>query len=99
MPAQVGVGEASGKKTEEDHGAKQCQDARVTECECSGVLRVALNVVMDLLERVFVDRAVMADSLDAEEASIGGEADFPQVGETLVRSSDGEVVRVLDDGV
>src|SRR5882672_6059244 len=99
MLAQVGVGETSGKKTEEDHGAEQCQDARVTECECSGVLAVALNVVMDLLERVFADRAVMADSLDAEEASIGGEADFPQGGKILELSADGEVAGVVDGGL
>jgi hypothetical protein len=35
----------------------------------------------DALQRVFADRAVVADSLDVEETPVGFEADLPEAGQ------------------
>jgi hypothetical protein len=54
---------------------------------------------MNFAERVFAERAVVADALDAKQASIGGEADFPERRKILEPSTDLEVARIVDDGL
>ena len=41
----------------------------------------------------------MADGLDAQEASVGGEADLPQRGQVVQPFTDGEVAGVVDGGL
>jgi hypothetical protein len=48
---------------------------------------------LDALERVFSDRAVVAETLDVEQTP--GEADLPQRREVMQPSADGEVVSSL----
>jgi hypothetical protein len=67
--AQVAVGKTAGQETKEDQGSEQRQDALIAEAKRRGMLAVALDGVMDLVERVFADRAVVADSLDVQETS------------------------------
>ena len=56
-----------------------------------------MDWVVNLSERVFPERAVMADSLDAQEASVGGEADLPQCRQVRQPFADVEVAGVVDD--
>ena len=48
---------------------------------------------------VFADPAIVAESLDVQETSVGLEADLPQSGEIMQPFVDLEVTRVVDGGL
>ena len=52
---------------------------------------------VQLVEHVGSDGAVVAEALDAEQASVGGEADLLQILKVSQPAADAEVVRVVDD--
>jgi len=52
---------------------------------------------VQLVEHVGPEGAVVAEALDAEQASVGGEADLLQIIEVPQPATDIEVVRVVDD--
>jgi len=54
--------------------------AGVAEAQAGGVLAVHIDGVVDRGERFGSGDRVVADALNAEEASVGGEADLPQRG-------------------
>src|SRR5215813_2528723 len=51
---------------------------------------------VDSLERVFGQHAVVTETLDFEQPSIGGKADFAQLRQIVQLSADAEVVSVVD---
>src|SRR5215813_6473577 len=54
---------------------------------------------VDSLERVFGQHAVVTETLDFEQPSIGGKADFAQLRQIVQLSADAEVVSVVDGGL
>src|SRR3990172_1903712 len=76
--AKLAVGEAAGTEPEEEQRQEQGLHARISEAQASGALPADLLGSLDALERVFAHRAVVAEALDVEQTSVGGEADLPQ---------------------
>src|SRR3990172_2295555 len=95
--SQLAVGEATGTQSEEQESQEEGLDARIPEAETGGALAVDALGVLDALKRVFAERTVMAEALDVEQTSVGGEADLPQRREVVQPSADREVVAVVDD--
>ena len=75
--AQGSVGEASGEQAEEHEGREECEDSRVAEAKPGRALPLDEGGFLDAGEGVFSEAGIVADSLDAQEASIGLEADLP----------------------
>ena len=99
MRAQLAVGEPHGQQPEGEQGGEQRLDARVAEAKRRHAPVVHHGRAMQLLEGLHTERAVVAEPLDAQPASVGGEADLFQVIEVAQPSADGEVVGVVDDGL
>ncbi|HEY3235694.1 MAG TPA: hypothetical protein VGJ84_13335 [Polyangiaceae bacterium] len=56
---------------------KECKHTRVGEAQAGDALTVDMGGTLDLVESGLAEKAVMADALDAKQASVGGEADLP----------------------
>ena len=54
---------------------------------------------LNSLKGVFSDPAVVADSLDIEETSVGSKADLPECGKVVQPFADVEVAGVVDRGL
>ena len=72
---------------------------RIAEPQRRGSLTIDLDRSDDLIESIFADRAVVAETLDVEQTSVGLEADLPQGGQVLQPLADAEVARVVDGGL
>ena len=59
-------------------------------------MTVTLNWVHDLFVGSLANEAVVSDSLDVEETSIGLKADLPQRGEVVQSFADSEVTGIVD---
>lgn len=98
MLAQVAVRKATRQKTKEDQSAQERKHTSIAEAQCGRALATDADGLLDSSERGFADRAVVTDTLDVEETSVGGEADLPQSGKVLQSFADLEVAGVVDDG-
>ena len=76
MLTQVGAAEAIGEQAEEQQSMPEMMDVGVGEAQAGGVLAVAPDRPIDSLEGGFCEHAVVAETLEIEQASIGGEADL-----------------------
>jgi hypothetical protein len=95
---EIPAGEPSWLVAVEDNRCEDGVDARVTEAECWGSLTIHQAGLGEFGEDGFAMDRVVADALDAEEASVGGEADLPQGGQVLQPFADPEVAGVVDGG-
>ena len=77
--AQVPVLEAVGQHPEGEQRGEQGLHAGVAEAQRGGALAVDEARPMEIVERSGSDGAVVADVLDAQQASVGGEADPLQI--------------------
>ncbi len=75
--AQVPVGEAVGQQAEGEEGGAQRLDAGIAEAQRRGALSADDARGVEVVEPFAADGAVVADALDAEQASVGGKADGP----------------------
>jgi hypothetical protein len=75
--AQVAIGEPGRLETEDDQSREEGLDALLFEAQGRGPLAIDLDGTGDLRERRFTELAIVADSLDVEQTSIGAEADRP----------------------
>ena len=98
MSAEIAVGEPVGQEAEHDDGGKQGVDSRVGESECGRALTADDGGSGEVGEGGFTNGGVVADSLDVEETSIGGEADLPECGQVVQPFADAEVAGVVDGG-
>ena len=96
--AQIWMRETKGQEEVEQQDAEQCLDAGVGEAKARDTLALHHGGSLQLSECLFADGAVMADSLDIEETSVGGEADLTQSREILQTAANGEVACVVDRG-
>jgi hypothetical protein len=62
-------------------------------------LPINLDRTIDPAKRVFSKGAILADSLDVQETSVGLKADPPQGGKIRQLLADVEVARVVDGGL
>jgi hypothetical protein len=97
--AQIGVGEAVWEESEEDEGMEEGLDPSVLKAEGGGSLVCYVSRLLDGMEGVFTDRAIMADALDVEQTSVGLEADLPECGKVVKPFADLEVAGVVDGGL
>ena len=65
-----------------------------TQAGCS--LATYFDRPVDSLERIFGEYAVVTETLDFEQPSIGGKADFAKLRQIVQLSADAEVVSVVD---
>ena len=89
--------EALWQQVEPQQGREERLHPPVAEAERRGALAVDAHRMMQLVEHVGSEGAVVAEALDAEQASVGGEADLLQIIEVPQPAADIEVVRVVDD--
>src|SRR3954451_17671678 len=89
---QVAVEEPGGLQPEDQQGLQQGLGAAVTESEPGDAVPVGgEDRVVDGGEGFGGADRVVAESLDAEQASVGGEAALPQGGQVGQSLADGEV--------
>ena len=83
----------------DEQGLQQCVDAGVAETEPgdAGAL-VGDDRCGEFGECLSAADGVVADALDAEQASVGGEADLPQSGQVGQPFGQPEVAGVVDRG-
>jgi hypothetical protein len=58
-------------------------DTFVLKADCGGALLRHHTRALNGVKSLFTDRAVVADSLDVEETSVGPEADLPECGKRV----------------
>ena len=96
--AKLPMPEADGRKREETEGVHERVHAAVAETKASGPLIVKEDEQRDGVEAVFADQAVVVERFDAQEAPVGSKADRPQGGQIAKRTTDVEVVGIVDGG-
>ena len=96
MRTHVFVGEPLGQQTIEDQHAQERLHTRIGEGQGGHALVADDLGPRDLLERVVAEEAIVAELLDVEQTSIGGEADRPQRGQVVQPFADGKVTGVVD---
>ena len=99
MPAQIGRPEAFGELAEQDEGVQQGMDALVSKAQTGGTLTTGGDRLVDGLEGVLSEDAVVAQAFGFEEPAIGGKADLAQLGEIVETLADPEVIGVVDGGL
>ena len=75
MLAEVAVGEPRGQQPERQQRGEQGLNAGVAEAQCAGAAAVDDGRAVQAVERLLAEGRVVADALDAEQASVGREAD------------------------
>ena len=55
-------------------------DARIGKAQTGGALAIDRDGIVDVLEAILGEDAVMAEALDFEQAAVGGKADLAQLG-------------------
>jgi len=99
VDAQVAVGETAGQQTEHAECGEQCLDAGIGEAHPRDTLSGrGGDWVGDRGQCFDAVGGVVAESLDVQQASVGGKADLPQGGQIGQPFADGEVVGVVDGG-
>ena len=76
---QFPIAESVRQQVEAQEGRKQGLHPPVAEAERRGALAVDAHGAVQFVEHVGSDGAVVAEALDAEQASVGGEADLLQI--------------------
>ena len=71
-------------------------DARIGKAQTGGALAIGRDWIIDVLEAILGEDAVMAEALDFEEAAIGGKTNLAQLGQVDQALADAEVVGVVD---
>ena len=93
------MSKASRIQGEQTEGLHQREDAAIAEAEARGALGVDDDGLGDGVKVIGADPAVVAQMFDAQEAPVGGKADLPQGGQIAERTTDLEVIRVVDGGL
>ena len=86
-----------GSRSKRQQGGEEALHPPVAEAERRGALAVDAHRPVQFVEHVGSEGAVVAEALDAEQASVGSEADPLQIIEVAQPAADIEVVRVVDD--
>src|SRR5260370_18507337 len=95
----MGGGEGAREEGEEEGGCEQGVRQWIGEAQRGGTLVVDGDGSLQVLEGRLADEAVVTDTLDVEQTSVGGKADLAQFGEVVDASADGEVAGVVDSGL
>ena len=93
---QIAIGKPAGLETEDHQGGQQLLHALVVEAKSRDPPTVHLEGSSHLAGSVLTDSAVVGQSLDVQETSVGLEADLAQHREVLEPPADGEVSGVVD---
>src|SRR5918911_2172266 len=96
--SQITVCEAAGNQTKPDQQMPERQHTQVGGAESRGALAVDLDRTVQPVQRLFSHGAVLAETLDLEQTSVGLKADLPQCGQITQPFADGEVSRVVNRG-
>ncbi len=96
MLAQLAVAEAHGHEPEQEHDGEHGLDAGIAEAQRGGAHVVDHRGPMQVIEDFGSERTVVAETLDAQQVSVGCEADLVEIIEVFQQSA--EVVAVVDDG-
>src|SRR5712691_3902612 len=83
---------------EEREGLHQREHATIPETEAGRALGADDDRLGNGVEVIVPDQAVVAQIFDAQEAPVSGKADLPQGGQIVERTTDLEVIRVVDGG-
>ena len=89
------AGRGEGEQTE---GLLQRQDAAIAEAEGRCALVIDDDGLRHGIEAVVADQTVDPQIFGAQEALVGGKADLPRSGQIAERTTDLEVIRVVDGG-
>jgi hypothetical protein len=74
------------------------EDSAIAEAQRGGPLGVDDGGLGQGIQVIVTDQAVVAKIFDAQEASVGGKADLPQGGQIAERTTNLEVIGVVDGG-
>src|SRR5215468_2543874 len=94
--AEVGVRKPARQQREEQQYVQQRLHQWICEAERRGSLAVDLDRLLDLVEGIFTEVAIVADALDVQKTSVGSKADLPKRREVLQSLANVEVTRVVD---
>lgn len=96
LVAQFAIRKSPWQQTEHQQRTEQRQDQRIGKSQRAGPLSSNLRRLIDLAERIFTDRTIVAETLDVQKTSVGLEADLPQSWKIIQPFLDGEVACVID---
>src|SRR3984893_16607776 len=94
--AQSSATEAVGQEPERDETMQERLDAPIGEAQAPGALAARRDRAVDGLEGIFGEHAVVAQTLDVEQPSIGHKADLAQLRQIVQALADAEVIGVVD---
>src|SRR6187401_3371576 len=96
MLVQMAVGECALHENEQQQDLQQPLHPRISETQSCRALSIHRDGSLQVLNRSFADEAVVADSLDVEQTSVGRKADLAQCMEIFDASADVKVTGVID---
>lgn len=97
--SQVAFGESLGQETKDHQGHELRLGGGMVEAQGGSTLTIDDDRAAHLDVGTGSGGGVSADSLDAKQASVGGEADLPQGGKVVQPAVDAEVTGVVDGGL
>src|SRR5262245_52455163 len=74
------------------------QHPEIRDTESRGALPIRLYRPIQLQQSFFSNSAILAETFDFENTSVGGKADLPQCGQVTQPFADGKVTGVVDGG-
>lgn len=96
--AQVSIGEPVRQEAEGQQGGHEGMDPAVAKAQARGSLAGDVDGVREGLDGVLSGPGFLADSLDVEQTSVGGEADLGQCSQAVQPFADVEVTFGVVDG-
>ena len=93
---QFFIGESFGLEAEQNQHGQKCLDARVSEAEGGSTLILDLDRLLEFLEGLGTEVAIVGDLFHLEDTPIGGEANLPEFGQVVQPAADPKVIGVVD---
>lgn len=94
--AKVAIAKPVGKDVKDNDGGQENLNALFAVTKTGDALIVDRSRKLHVVEFIFADGAVVADSLDVKKTSVGLEADLPELWKVVKSFADPEVTRVVD---
>jgi hypothetical protein len=93
------IGGTFGLEAEQNQDRQERLDTRISEAEGGSALILDLDRLLEFLEGLGSEVAIVCDLFHLEDTPIGSEANLSELGQVVQPTTDTEVIGVVDGGL